>query len=386
MEALSGLGVFGAPGEYSSAICVPSGDQRGVESGPFACVSIRARRAATSQIATWPWPRASVVTKAMRRPSGDHAIWSSSQAVPAQAVTRVAAAGRATSASAIALRSPAVATYANRRPSGARATWANSCTPSSAAPIASNVIGRAAPVALCADPVVDAARAASGSASAQAAKRRNGMRDRTDARTALSCAAGESRRVLQRDERWDRRPVRLVQRVLVRVCVHGGGYAPSLMLRPAALASVVLAGLALAATSAPPRALAAELATVRGTIALPSSASASRCGELVVEARAALDDHLIGLTQPAAGDDGACRYALTVPAQTAVWLSVHTGAVLAPVNAARLDPVELHARPGRPARAAVALRFTVIAASTFFFAPGEEATVPLAFAPAHLPV
>ncbi len=164
------------------------------------------------------------------------------------------------------------------------------------------------------------------------------------------------------------------------------GYASSLMLRPAALASVVFAGCALAATPFSARASAAELATVRGTIAIAGQAPASRCGELVVEARGALDAHLIALTQPAAGADGACRYALSVPAQTAVWLSVHTGAVLAPVNAARLNPVALRARPGQPARASVALRFTVVAATTYFFAPGEDTMVPLAFVRAAGPV
>jgi hypothetical protein len=150
------------------------------------------------------------------------------------------------------------------------------------------------------------------------------------------------------------------------------------MLRRTAFARVVLAGIALAAVVAPAGARAAELATARGTIAI-GPAAATPCERLVVEARDALDAHLIALARPAAAQDGTCRYAISVPAQSGVSLSVHTDAVLAPVNAARLDRPLAVARPGRPAVASVALRFTLIAATTFIFAPGENKTVPLSF-------
>jgi len=99
----------------------------------------------------------------------------------------------------------------------------------------------------------------------------------------------------------------------------------------------------------------------------------------VVEARDALDAHLIAVVRPRSDAEGACRYAITVPAQTAVSLSVHGAGVLAPVNAARLEPATYRAHPGRPASASVALRFTLVAASTYFFAPGEEREIPLAY-------
>jgi len=143
-------------------------------------------------------------------------------------------------------------------------------------------------------------------------------------------------------------------------------------------APAVLAALALAATATPLCARAAELATARGAIAFAAPANA-RCGDVVVEARAALDAHLIAVVRPAPDSGGTCRYAITVPAQTAVWLSVHGAGVLAPVNVARLEPATYRAQPGRPASASVALRFTLVAASTYFFAPGEDREIPLAY-------
>ncbi len=129
----SGLGGRGAPAEYSNAIRVPSGDQRGVDSGPFAAVTTRAPPAAAkSSTAICPWPLASVVTNASRRPSGDHATSPSSHRRPGHAVIECTTAGFATSASRIALRSPTVSTYTKRRPSGESATWVNWCTPPSA--------------------------------------------------------------------------------------------------------------------------------------------------------------------------------------------------------------------------------------------------------------
>ena len=148
---------------------------------------------------------------------------------------------------------------------------------------------------------------------------------------------------------------------------------------PRRAAPAVIAALAFAATAMPVRASAGELATAHGTIAF-AAASSARCAGVVVEARAALDAHLIAVVRPAVDAAGVCRYEMTVPAQTAVWLSVHDAGVLAPVNAARLEPATFRAGPGRPARASVALRFTVVAASTYFFAPGEDRELaPLAY-------
>jgi len=157
------------------------------------------------------------------------------------------------------------------------------------------------------------------------------------------------------------------------------------MLARTARAAVAFAAFALAASAAPRGAVAAELALARGTIALGAQPEA-RCEELVVEARDALDAHVIALARPAL-EDGECRYAVSVPAQTAVELSVHTVALLAPVNLARLAPLEVRARGGRTASASVAIRFTLVAASTYFFAPGEDKIVPLAYtAPGRAPV
>jgi hypothetical protein len=128
-----------------------------------------------------------------------------------------------------------------------------------------------------------------------------------------------------------------------------------------------------------------ELATAQGTIAIsepPAGQRAPACGELVVEARDALDNHLIGRTQPTTDADSVCRYAISVPAQSAVWLRLRP----ALVAAARLTPNDFSgaglsgASSGRVASShSVALRFTIIGATTYFFAPGERKTVPLAY-------
>ncbi len=136
----------------------------------------------------------------------------------------------------------------------------------------------------------------------------------------------------------------------------------------------------------PQHGFAAELATAAGTIAISQPATtgerAPACEQLVVEARDALDSHLIGRTQPALDTDGACRYAISVPAQSAVWLRLRP----ALVSGARFGGADISgavlraASSGHVASArSVALRFTIAAPTTYFFAPGEHKTVPLAY-------
>jgi hypothetical protein len=121
-----------------------------------------------------------------------------------------------------------------------------------------------------------------------------------------------------------------------------------------------------------------ELAIAQGAIAISEARPGLRaplCSELVIEARDALDNHLIAETQPAKGEAGACRYSISVPAQTGVWLRVQP--VL--VAAARVDGATANAPAAARERSSgsVALRFTVIAPTTYFFAPNEQKTVPL---------
>ena len=106
-----------------------------------------------------------------------------------------------------------------------------------------------------------------------------------------------------------------------------------------------------------------------------------KCSEFVVEARDALDNHLISETQPALDEQVVCRYALSVPAQTAVWLH------LMPVLVAGSRSIAATNAAGTPATApaarassgSVGIRFTVIAGTTYFFAPNEQKTVPLTY-------
>ena len=152
--------------------------------------------------------------------------------------------------------------------------------------------------------------------------------------------------------------------------------------RSRALLCALAATLAFAATLQP--ATARELALAQGTIAIHDAAAGQRspeCSELVVEARDALDNHLIGRTQPT-GTDGTCRYALSVPAQTAVWLRLRP----ALVDAARVDMtssgstyVPAPRAGGTASSRSVQIRFTVIAPNTYFFAPNESKTVPLSY-------
>jgi hypothetical protein len=150
-------------------------------------------------------------------------------------------------------------------------------------------------------------------------------------------------------------------------------------------AALVLAAIAVAAiVFSPQRAWPHELATAQGTIAIGEAAAGQRsptCGELFVEARDALDNHLIARTKPATDSDGACRYALSVPAQSAVWLRLRPALVAdARADAASSGLGASSARSDHHVSSrSVALRFTVISPNTYFFAPGEQKTVPLSY-------
>jgi hypothetical protein len=143
--------------------------------------------------------------------------------------------------------------------------------------------------------------------------------------------------------------------------------------------------LALSAAMLPTPSVARELALAQGTIAIrqPAAGEVSpACSQLVVEARDGLDNHLIARTDPALAPDGSCRYAISVPAQSAVWLRLRP----ALVADARVAPPGMNApgigveRHDRTVSArAVQLRWTVIAPTTFFFAPNETKTVPLTY-------
>ncbi len=156
---------------------------------------------------------------------------------------------------------------------------------------------------------------------------------------------------------------------------------PSLSRRAAATIAAVFV---LSCAAVPQSAVAREIALAQGTIAIseaPAGQRAPSCSELFVEARDALDNHLIGKTKPEIDADGACRYAISVPAQSAVWL--HARAALVAAARATLGrreasvgaPPSTHRVQGR----GVQIRFTVIAPATYFFAPGEQKTVPLSY-------
>ena len=155
----------------------------------------------------------------------------------------------------------------------------------------------------------------------------------------------------------------------------------------------IILALAIGALSAvPARASAAELATAQGTIAIreaPAGQRSPTCAELVVEARDALDNHLIGLTHAEDDASGVCRYALSVPAQSAVWLhprpvlvdSVRSAAaeIRSPADSAPARGPLPSATRERVSTASVQLRFRIVAPETQFFAPGERKTVSLTY-------
>jgi len=161
--------------------------------------------------------------------------------------------------------------------------------------------------------------------------------------------------------------------------------------RRARIPAAPLAALAFALTAAvlpAARAFAGELAVAEGPIAFHEPAVGERsvaCGELFVEARDALDNHLIAQTRPELAEDGTCRYAISVPAQSAVWLRLRPALVAAARASEPAAPAA--ARPFVPSPTSdrrissrgVQIRFTVIAPATNFFAPGEHKTVPLSY-------
>ncbi len=148
------------------------------------------------------------------------------------------------------------------------------------------------------------------------------------------------------------------------------------------IAAAVVAAFAIALGAVPVYAAARELATVQGTIAISEARPGLRapsCSELVVEARDALDDHLIAETQPTTDEAGVCRYAVSVPAQTAIWLRPQPVLVagVRVINGSATNTISLGR--ARPSASSVALRFTIISLNTYFFAPNEQKTVPLSF-------
>ena len=150
------------------------------------------------------------------------------------------------------------------------------------------------------------------------------------------------------------------------------------------LSKGILAAVAIATMAAQP-ALARELAIAQGTIAIhdaPAGQRSPTCAELVVEARDALDNHLIGRTQPTTDADGVCRYALSVPAQTAVWLRLHPVLVASErvdTTSAGSTYVPAPSADHRASSRSVQIRFTIISPNTYFFAPNEAKTVPLSY-------
>jgi len=135
-----------------------------------------------------------------------------------------------------------------------------------------------------------------------------------------------------------------------------------------------------------------ELATAQGPItiaAAPAGMRAPRCSELIVEARDANDNHLIAETHPEVDAEGVCKYALSVPAQSAVWIHLRealvssesiSGAEPAGASTAGADSSIAAARAGRvPSSRSVQIRWTVISPNTYFFTPGEQKTIPLNF-------
>lgn len=148
------------------------------------------------------------------------------------------------------------------------------------------------------------------------------------------------------------------------------------------IAVVVFVALAMALDAVRATAIARELAVAQGTITISEGRPGLRppsCNELVVEARDALDDHLIAETRSSTDEAGTCRYALSVPAQTAVWMNLQPVLVagVRAIKGVNRDIVE--ARGGRPPNGSVALRFTIIAPTTYFFSPGEQKVVSLIY-------
>lgn len=154
------------------------------------------------------------------------------------------------------------------------------------------------------------------------------------------------------------------------------------MVSPFRVAVDAVVVLAIAVAAVPAFAGTRELATAQGTISISEARPGLRapaCGQLVVEARDALDNHLIAETRPTLDDVGVCRYALSVPAQTAVSLRVKPVLV---AGARMTDVADLSTiasgRAGSSARS-VSLRFTIVATTTYFFEPSQQKTISLTY-------
>jgi hypothetical protein len=132
----------------------------------------------------------------------------------------------------------------------------------------------------------------------------------------------------------------------------------------------------------PANAGARELATVQGAITIRDARPGLRapsCSELVVEARDALDNHLIAETVPTVDEAGACRYAVSVPAQMAVWLRLQP-LLVAGVRVVTSGSTNVGgAKSTQPSSNSVALRFTLVSPTTYFFTPNERKTIPLSY-------
>ena len=155
------------------------------------------------------------------------------------------------------------------------------------------------------------------------------------------------------------------------------------MVSPFRIAVDIVVVVAIAVAGVPALAGVPELATAQGTIAISDARPGLRtpsCGELVVEARGALDNHLIAQTYAAADNAGGCQYALSVPAQTAVWLRVQPVLV---AGARVINGENMNNNGGlgrtRASSGSVALRFTIIAPATYFFTPNEQKTISLSY-------
>jgi hypothetical protein len=145
------------------------------------------------------------------------------------------------------------------------------------------------------------------------------------------------------------------------------------------LAAAAITALALFAKSE--AVSARELATAQGPItiaAAPAGMRSPRCSELIVEARDANDDHLIAESHPEIDADGVCKYALSVPAQSAVWIHVREALVSTEVSSPSAAAPAAVPAPA-PAGRSVQIRWTAISPNTYFFTPGEQKTIPLNF-------
>ncbi|HEY0383042.1 MAG TPA: hypothetical protein VGC72_12670 [Candidatus Elarobacter sp.] len=147
-----------------------------------------------------------------------------------------------------------------------------------------------------------------------------------------------------------------------------------------AIGSVIVFTIALGAV--PAFAAANVLATAQGIIVISEARTGLRapsCSELVVEARDALDNHLIAETRPTTDDAGTCGYALSVPAQTAVWLRAQPVLIAGARIIAGVNTNRVGAGRTSSSSASVALRFTIIAPTTYFFEPNERKSIQLSY-------